>query len=107
GRKAISEDVYPDLDEFYADLAAAYNAEVRSLADAGLRYLQFDDTNFAYLCDGKIREATAAMGEDPDVLPRTYCRLLNESMVGRPDDMTVTVHMCRGNFRSAWVAQGG
>ena len=107
GRKAISEDVYPDLSGFYADLAAAYNAEVMSLADAGLRYMQFDDTNFAYLCDGKIREATKAMGEDPDELPRTYCRLLNESIAGRPDDMAVTVHMCRGNFRSAWVAQGG
>lgn len=107
GRKAISAEVYPDLDGFYADLAAAYNAEVMALADAGLRYLQFDDTNFAYLCDGTIREATKAMGEDPDELPRTYCRLLNDSMAGRPDDMAVTVHMCRGNFRSAWVAQGG
>ena len=107
GRKAISETIYPELDVFYADLAAAYNAEVRALADAGLRYLQFDDTNFAYLCDGKIRAATRAMGEDPDILPRTYCRLINESIAGRPDDMAVTVHMCRGNFRSAWVAQGG
>lgn len=107
GRKAISEDAYPDLDVFYADLAVAYNAEMRALADAGLRYLQFDDTNFAYLCDGKIRDATRAMGEDPDVLPRTYCRLINDSIAGRPDGMAVTVHMCRGNFKSAWVAQGG
>ncbi len=107
GRKAISEEIYPDLDAFYADLAAAYNAEVMALAEAGLRYMQFDDTNFAYLCDGKIREATREMGEDPDELPRTYCRLLNESIAGRPDDMAITVHMCRGNFRSAWVAQGG
>jgi 5-methyltetrahydropteroyltriglutamate--homocysteine methyltransferase len=107
GRKAIDEAVYPDLDRFYSDLAGVYNAEMRSLADRGLRYLQLDDTNFAYLCDDKIREATRAMGEDPDVLPRTYCRLINDSIAGRPDDMAVTVHMCRGNFRSAWVAQGG
>lgn len=107
GRKAIDEAVYPDLDDFYADLADVYNAEVRALADRGLRYLQFDDTNFAYLCDDKIREATAAMGEDPDELPRTYCRLINRSIAGRPADMAITVHMCRGNFRSAWVAQGG
>lgn len=107
GRKAIDERVYPDLDDFYGDLAAVYNAEVQRLAEKGLRYLQLDDTNFAYLCDGKIREATRAMGEDPDELPRTYCRLINASIAGRPDDMAVTVHMCRGNFRSAWVAQGG
>lgn len=107
GRKAISEAVYPDLDGFYADLAAVYNAELQALAGAGLRYLQFDDTYFAYLCDGKIRDATREMGEDPDELPRVYCRLLNESMAGRPADMCVSVHMCRGNFKSAWVAQGG
>ena len=107
GRKAIDSTVYPEMDAFYADLAVAYNVEVLALADKGLRYLQFDDTDFAYLCDGKIREATWAMGEDPETLPRTYCRLLNESMARRPDDMRVTVHMCRGNFKSAWVAQGG
>lgn len=107
GRKAISEEAYPDMDVFYSDLARVYNEEVQALAALGLRYLQLDDTNFAYLCDDKIREATQAMGEDPDALPRTYCRLLNESIRGRPADMSVTVHMCRGNYRSAWVAQGG
>ena len=107
GRKAIDEKAYPDMDGFYADLADVYNREVMALAGLGLRYLQLDDTNFAYLCDDGIREATRALGEDPDALPRTYCRLLNESIAGRPEGMAVTIHMCRGNFRSAWVAQGG
>ena len=107
GRKAISEAAYPDLDTFYGDISRVYNEEMRSLAALGLRYLQLDDTNFAYLCDDKIREATKAMGEDPDQLPHTYCGLLNDAVAGRPDDMAVTVHMCRGNYRSAWVAQGG
>ena len=107
GRKAIDEEAYPDMEGFYADLAGVYNREIMALARLGLRYLQLDDTNFAYLCDGGIREATRALGEDPDELPRTYCRLLNEAIAGRPEDMAVTIHMCRGNFRSAWVAQGG
>ncbi len=107
GRAAIDEGAYPDMDGFFADLAAVYNAEIMGLAAKGARYVQLDDTNFAYLCDPSIREATARLGEDPDALPRTYCRLLNESIRGRPDDMAVTVHMCRGNFRSAWVAEGG
>ena len=107
GRKAVSEKAYPDMDAFFADLARVYREEIDSLARLGLRYLQLDDTNFAYLCDDSIREATRAMGEDPDALPRTYCRILNDAISGRPGDMAVTVHMCRGNFRSAWVAQGG
>ena len=107
GRKAIDEAAYPDMAGFYADLARVYNEEIMSLAGLGLRYLQLDDTNFAYLCDDRIREATRALGEDPDELPHTYCRLLNETLAGRPDDMAVTVHMCRGNHRSAWAAQGG
>ncbi|HET6518493.1 MAG TPA: 5-methyltetrahydropteroyltriglutamate--homocysteine S-methyltransferase, partial [Geminicoccaceae bacterium] len=107
GRRAISGDVYPDLDAFYADLAAAYRAEVRDLAGRGCRYLQMDDTNLAYLCDDGIRAATRARGDDPDELPRLYCRLVNEAITGRPADMAVCVHLCRGNYRSAWVAQGG
>ena len=107
GRQAISEAVYPDLDAFYADLAAAYRAEIEDLAGRGCRYLQMDDTNLAYLCDDKIREATRARGDDPDELPRLYCRLINEAIAGRPDDMAVCVHLCRGNYQSAWVAQGG
>ena len=107
GREAIDKTAYPDMDEFYADLAAVYNHEILALADLGARYVQLDDTNFAYLCDPNIREATRAIGEDPDLLPRTYCRLINEAIKGRPDDMAICVHMCRGNFRSAWVAEGG
>jgi 5-methyltetrahydropteroyltriglutamate--homocysteine methyltransferase len=107
GRQAISESVYPQLDAFYADLAAAYRAEIEDLARRGCRYLQMDDTNLAYLCDEKIREATRARGDDPDELPRLYCRLINEALAGRPDDMTACIHLCRGNYQSAWVAQGG
>jgi 5-methyltetrahydropteroyltriglutamate--homocysteine methyltransferase len=107
GRQAISETVYPDLDAFYADLAAAYRAEIADLAGRGCRYLQLDDTNLAYLCDDKIRETTRARGDDPDDLTRRYCRLINDSIAGRPDDMAACVHLCRGNYKSAWVAQGG
>lgn len=107
GRKAVSEVVYPEMDAFFADLAAAYREELADLADRGCRYVQLDDTNLAYLCDDTIREATRARGEDPDALPRLYCRLINESIRGLPDDMAVTIHLCRGNYRSAWVAQGG
>jgi 5-methyltetrahydropteroyltriglutamate--homocysteine methyltransferase len=107
GRKAISEEVYPDLEEFYDDLTAAYREEVADLARRGCRYLQLDDTNLAYLCDPAMREKTAARGDDPDDLTRTYCRLVNDSVRERPDDMVVSVHLCRGNFKSAWVAQGG
>ena len=107
GREAISEAVYPDLEDFYADLTAAYRAEIADLAARGLRYLQFDDTNLAYLCDPDIRARTKARGDDPDALTRLYCRLINDSIRDRPKDMTVCVHLCRGNFKSAWVAQGG
>ncbi|MEE8334231.1 MAG: 5-methyltetrahydropteroyltriglutamate--homocysteine S-methyltransferase [Alphaproteobacteria bacterium] len=107
GRDAIDSKAYPDMEEFFADLAAVYREELRLLGEAGATYVQFDDTNFAYLCDPKIREATRARGEDLDALPRTYCRLLNEAIRDRPADMSVCVHMCRGNFRSAWVAEGG
>ena len=107
GREAISDAVYPDLEGFYADLTAAYRAEVFDLAARGCRYLQFDDTNLAYLCDPEIRARTKARGDDPDALTRLYCRLVNNSIRGRPAGMTICVHLCRGNFKSAWVAQGG
>jgi 5-methyltetrahydropteroyltriglutamate--homocysteine methyltransferase len=107
GRQAISAEAYPELDAFYTDLAAAYRAEVLDLADRGCRYLQLDDTNLAYLCDDQIRAATRARGDDPDELPRLYCRLINQATLGRPDDMVVCIHLCRGNYQSAWVAQGG
>jgi 5-methyltetrahydropteroyltriglutamate--homocysteine methyltransferase len=107
GRAAISEQVYPELDAFFADLAAAYRAEIADLAARGCRYLQLDDTNLAYLCDDQIRAATRARGDDPDELPRLYRRLINDALSGRPPDMAVCIHLCRGNYRSAWVAQGG
>jgi 5-methyltetrahydropteroyltriglutamate--homocysteine methyltransferase len=107
GRAAISTEAYPDLEAFYRDLSAAYRAEILDLAGRGCRYLQLDDTNLAYLCDDQIREATRARGDDPDELPRLYCRLINEAIAGRPADMAVCIHLCRGNYRSAWVAQGG
>jgi 5-methyltetrahydropteroyltriglutamate--homocysteine methyltransferase len=107
GREAISSDVYPDLGPFFADLAAAYQDEIADLAERGCRYLQMDDTNLGYLCDPDIRQRTRDRGEDPDDLVRLYCSLVNDSIRERPDDMVVGVHLCRGNFRSAWVAQGG
>jgi len=107
GRQAVASDVYPDMEGFFADLAAAYREELADLASRGCRYIQLDDTNLAYLCDDTIRAATRARGEDPDALPRLYCRLINDSIRGLPDDMAVTIHLCRGNYRSAWVAQGG
>jgi 5-methyltetrahydropteroyltriglutamate--homocysteine methyltransferase len=107
GRDAISRDVYPDLEGFFDDLTAAYRDEIADLAARGCRYLQMDDTNLAYLCDPEIRERTAARGDDPDELTRLYCRLVNDAIRDRPDDMVVGIHLCRGNFKSAWVAQGG
>jgi 5-methyltetrahydropteroyltriglutamate--homocysteine methyltransferase len=107
GREAIDREAYPHMEDFFADLTKAYNAEVMELAGLSARYIQFDDTNLAYLCDPAIRAASAKAGHDLDALPRLYCRLINESIRGRPQDMAVCVHMCRGNFRSSWVAEGG
>jgi 5-methyltetrahydropteroyltriglutamate--homocysteine methyltransferase len=106
GRGAISREAYPDLDAFYGDVAACYRDELRQLGDAGCTYVQLDDTNLAYLCDPRMREGARARGDDPDELPRRYARLINAAIAGRPPGMTVCVHMCRGNFRSAWVAEG-
>ena len=107
GRDAISREAYPDLAEFYEDIAAAYRAEIRSLAAAGCRYVQMDDTNLAYLCDAKMREGVRARGDDPNELPRLYARLMNGVIADKPAGMTVAVHLCRGNFKSAWAAEGG
>jgi len=107
GRAAISETAYPDMDEFFADLARIYREEVMALADAGCRYVQFDDTNLAYLCDETMREGVRQLGEDPGELPATYANLINDSIRGRPDDMAVCIHLCRGNAFSAGFASGG
>jgi 5-methyltetrahydropteroyltriglutamate--homocysteine methyltransferase len=107
GRKAIDEKVYPDMDEFFADLARIYREEIAELASLGCTYLQLDDTNLAYLCDPAIRENARERGEDPEELPRRYARLINDAISVRPEEMAVCVHLCRGNFQSAWVAEGG
>jgi len=107
GRNAISREAYPDLDAFYADVAAGYADELQSLGAAGCTYLQLDDTNLAYLCDEKMREGARSRGDDPNELPRRYARLINAAIANRPKNMTVCVHLCRGNFKSAWAAEGG
>jgi len=107
GRAAVSREAYPDLDVFWDDVAAAYRAAIAHLAAAGCRYLQLDDITFAYLCDPKIQATARANGDDPETLPSRYARVINDALRGRPDDMTVTIHTCRGNFKSAWVAEGG
>jgi len=106
GRAAIDESVYPDLDSFWADLTAAYREEVRGLGELGCRYLQFDDTSLAYLNDPHQREYVASIGGDPDHQHVEYIRHINEALAGRPQGMAVTTHMCRGNFRSSWAAEG-
>jgi 5-methyltetrahydropteroyltriglutamate--homocysteine methyltransferase len=107
GRGGISQEAYPQLDAFYADVAAAYGEEIRDLAAAGCTYLQLDDTNLAYLCDAKQRESARARGDDPDELPLRYARLINSAIADRPAGMTICIHLCRGNFRSSWAAEGG
>ena len=106
-RKAISEESYPEMEDFYSDIAKAYQEELRSLAEQGASYVQLDDTNLAYLCDTKMREGAWQRGEDPDALPRRYAQLINAAIEGRPADLRICVHLCRGNFKSAWVAEGG
>jgi 5-methyltetrahydropteroyltriglutamate--homocysteine methyltransferase len=107
GRAGISATHYPELEAFYQDVADAYGAELRSLAAAGCRYVQMDDTNLAYLCDEKMREAARARGDDPDELPHRYASFINRVVAQKPAGMTLAVHLCRGNFKSTWAAQGG
>ncbi len=108
GRAGISLAHYPELEpDFYEDVAEAYGAELRSLAAAGATYVQMDDTNLAYLCDDKMREAARARGDDPDELPHRYANFINRVVSKKPPTMTLAVHLCRGNFKSTWAAQGG
>jgi 5-methyltetrahydropteroyltriglutamate--homocysteine methyltransferase len=107
GRQAIDAAAYPEMDEFYGDLAGVYQEEIHELARAGCRYLQIDEVNLAYLCDPELRAQVRNIGEDPQTLPSTYARLLNDTVAGRPADMVVCMHLCRGNFAGAWVAEGG
>ncbi len=107
GRAVVDQDVYPDLDEYWIDLIAAYRDEVDALYAAGCRYLQLDDVSFAYLCDPHFRDQMAARGDDPDKLVLRHRDAMNKVIGDRPADLLVTTHMCRGNFRSRWVASGG
>ena len=107
GREAIDAKAYPQMAAFYDDLAAVYRAEIADLAAAGCRYLQIDEVNLAYLCDPELRRQVANIGEDPASLPKTYAKLLNAVVAGKPADMTVCMHLCRGNFAGAWIAEGG
>jgi 5-methyltetrahydropteroyltriglutamate--homocysteine methyltransferase len=107
GAAAIDPSVYPDTDEFWADLTSAYADEVKAVAELGCTYLQFDDTSLAYLNDPNQRAAMKERGEDAEHLHEQYIRHINEALADRPDGMTITTHMCRGNFRSSWVAEGG
>jgi methionine synthase II (cobalamin-independent) len=107
GPAAIDRNVYPDMDAFWDDVGAAYADEVRRLAEIGCTYLQLDDTSLAYLNDPEQRAEIARRGEEADRLHETYIRSINRALAGKPAGMTVTTHMCRGNFRSSWVARGG
>ena len=107
GPAAIDPEIYPDIEEFWRDLSAAYADEVARLAALGCTYLQFDDTSLAYLNDPVQRAEIAARGEDAERLHLRYIRQVNDALVARPAGMAVTTHMCRGNFRSSWAASGG
>jgi 5-methyltetrahydropteroyltriglutamate--homocysteine methyltransferase len=107
GRAGISRQAYPELDPvFYDDVADAYGAELKSLADAGCTYVQMDDTNLAYLCDEKMREAARQRGDDPNELPYRYAEFINKVVARKPAGMTLAMHLCRGNFKSTHAAAG-
>ncbi|MFZ1920484.1 MAG: 5-methyltetrahydropteroyltriglutamate--homocysteine S-methyltransferase [Xanthobacteraceae bacterium] len=107
GRAAISEEVYPDLEPFFDDLAKAYRGAIRAFYDAGCRYLQLDDTAWSMICDPKELKESVGRGDDPDALPKRYAKLTNAALDGKPADMAITMHSCRGNFRSTFIASGG
>jgi 5-methyltetrahydropteroyltriglutamate--homocysteine methyltransferase len=107
GRAGISREAYPELDPvFYDDVAKAYGDELQSLFDAGCRYVQMDDTNLAYLCDEKMREAARQRGDDPNELPHRYAKFINKIVAHKPAGMTLAMHLCRGNFKSTHAAAG-
>jgi 5-methyltetrahydropteroyltriglutamate--homocysteine methyltransferase len=107
GRRSISKDIYPDLDAFFEDLGNAYRKAVRALYDAGCRYLQFDDTTWSMMCDERELAHSRARGDEPKKLPAAYAHMINRALAGKPADLAVTMHSCRGNFRSTWIAEGG
>jgi 5-methyltetrahydropteroyltriglutamate--homocysteine methyltransferase len=107
GRNLISKDVYPDLEPFFEDLGKTYRKAVKEFYDAGCRYLQFDDTVWAYLCSQEELQKSRDRGDNPDGLQEIYARVINYAIAERPADMTITTHVCRGNFRSTWISSGG
>jgi methionine synthase II (cobalamin-independent) len=107
GRQSIDKQVYSDIDGYFHDVGLAYQKAIRAFYDAGCRYLQLDDTAWSMICDPKEREFSRQRGDDPDRLPAQYARMTNQALAGRPADMVVTMHSCRGNFRSTFIAQGG
>jgi methionine synthase II (cobalamin-independent) len=107
GRANISREIYPDLDGYFDDVAAAYRKAIRAFYDAGCRYLQLDDTAWAMVCDPHERDESKKRGDDPDSLPARYAKLTNAALKDKPADMAITMHSCRGNFRSTFIASGG
>jgi methionine synthase II (cobalamin-independent) len=107
GRDAVPGSIYPSMDDFYRDLGQTYAKAVRAFADAGCRYLQLDEVNFTYLCDPKLRAQVANRGDDPEQLPAIYASMINAAISDIPPDMTIAMHLCRGNFQSTFVASGG
>jgi 5-methyltetrahydropteroyltriglutamate--homocysteine methyltransferase len=103
----IDRRAYPDVEEFWADIVAAYRAEIRALADAGCRHVQLDEVMLTFLCDPRHRAVSESRGEDPDKLALKFVEVMNATVAGRPADMTVTMHMCRGNLSAYWGAEGG
>jgi 5-methyltetrahydropteroyltriglutamate--homocysteine methyltransferase len=107
GRDSVPESIYPNMEDFYHDLGLGYRKAVHAFADVGCRYLQLDEVNFTYLCDPALRKVVSDRGENPDTLPATYATLINSAVADVPADMTIAMHLCRGNFRSTFVASGG
>ncbi len=107
GRKAIELSAYPTMEPFFADLGKAYTKAVRAFGEAGCTYLQLDEVFVAYLCDEQQRQYLRDRGDDPDKLLHIYADLVNAACAGRTPGMTISMHLCRGNFRSTWMAQGG
>ncbi|MDV5356573.1 cobalamin-independent methionine synthase II family protein [Kosakonia sp. SMBL-WEM22] len=107
GRKVIDATVYPELDAYFDDLATTWRDAIRAFYEAGCRYLQLDDTVWAYLCSDEQRKQIVARGDDPEELARIYARVLNKALEGKPEDLTIGLHVCRGNFRSTWISEGG
>ncbi|GGE55893.1 5-methyltetrahydropteroyltriglutamate--homocysteine methyltransferase [Paenalcaligenes hominis] len=107
GRNVVSPDVYPDLNEFFDDLVQTYRDALAAFYAAGCRYLQLDDTVWAYLCSEEQKQIVRDRGDDPDQLAQTYADVLNRILEGKPDDLVIGLHVCRGNFRSTWISSGG